>query len=121
MKKLFPISTLAVLTLAIFAGCSKPPAKKAGGGVVPVLVAKAGVTNVPVQMNPPPVGHVTAFSTVTVHSQIGGLMQAVHFQEGQEVKKGDLLFSIDPRPTQAALSRQRPRCNATRRLWNMRK
>ncbi len=42
-------------------------------------------------------------STVTIRSQIGGLISAVHFQEGQEVKKGDLLFTIDPRPTQAAL------------------
>lgn len=102
MKKLFLIATAAILTLTIFAGC-KPAAKKNQGVPVPVLAAKAGMTNVPVQIAPPPVGHVAAFSTVTVHSQIGGLIQAVHFKEGQEVKKGDRLFSIDPRPTQALL------------------
>ena len=45
----------------------------------------------------------TPVSTVAVHSQIGGILQTVHFKEGQEVKKGDLLFTIDPRPLQAAL------------------
>jgi multidrug efflux system membrane fusion protein len=73
----------------------------------PVLVAKAVETNVPVQIDPPPVGHVMPVSTVTIHSQIGGIISEVHFQEGQEVKKGDLLFTIDPRPTQAALDQAR--------------
>jgi multidrug efflux pump subunit AcrA (membrane-fusion protein) len=44
---------------------------------------------------------------VTVHSQIGGIISAVHFKEGQEVKKRDLLFTIDPRPSQAALDSAR--------------
>ncbi len=74
---------------------------------VPVLVAQSFVTNVPVQIQPPPVGHVTPYSTVTVHSQIGGIISQVHFQEGQEVKKGDLLFTIDPGPARAALAQAR--------------
>jgi multidrug efflux system membrane fusion protein len=44
---------------------------------------------------------------VTVHSQIGGAISGVHFQEGQEVKQGDLLFTIDQRPSQAALDQAR--------------
>ena len=73
----------------------------------PVLVAQAVETNVPVQIEPPPVGHVMPISTVTIHSQIGGMISQIHFKEGQEVKKGDPLFTIDPRPSQAALDQAR--------------
>ncbi|HVU06982.1 MAG TPA: efflux RND transporter periplasmic adaptor subunit [Verrucomicrobiae bacterium] len=101
MKKIIFLSAfVAALTLAN--GCSRGAKKEMPGP--PVLVAKAFTTNVPVLIDPPPVGHVLAYSTVSIHSQIGGILQTVHFQEGQEVKKGDLLFSIDPRPTEAALA-----------------
>ena len=93
---------LALVAALWTAGCSpgggKPPAV-----VAPVLVAKAAVTNVPVRIQPAPVGHVLPMSTVGIRPQIGGVLQAVHFAEGQEVQKGDLLFTIDPRPAQAAL------------------
>jgi len=104
MKKiLFP--SLFALAAALAAGGCSGGAKQAagGGGSMPVLVARAFTTNVPVQIDPPPFGHVTPLSTVAVHSQIGGILQKVHFKEGQEVKKDDLLFTIDPRPSQAAL------------------
>jgi multidrug efflux system membrane fusion protein len=92
------------LGLTVFSpGCSRQVTKPAGTAP-PVLVAAAVITNVPVLIDPPPVGHVVPYSTVTVHSQIGGVISQVHFQEGQTVKQGDLLFTIDPRPAQAALS-----------------
>ena len=96
-----------VLGAAIFAGgCSRgnPPPGATGA---PVLVAQAVATNVPVQIQPEPVGHVTAYSSVTVRSQITGILSRVHFSEGQEVKKGDLLFTIDERSMQAALAAAR--------------
>jgi membrane fusion protein, multidrug efflux system len=86
-------------------GCSHGAKKEAAG--VPVLVAQAIETNVPVEIDPPPVGHVMPVSTVTIHSQIGGIISAVHFKEGSEVKSNDLLFTIDPRPTQAVLARDK--------------
>jgi len=95
---------LALLALAVAAaGCSpaKPPAKTAAG--VPVLSAVAVAKNMPVQIEPPPVGHVQPIQTVTIRPQIGGSISRVHFTEGQEVKAGDPLFTIDPRPAQAAL------------------
>jgi len=100
-------AALAVALVTLTGGCS--PDKKSGMGStgVPVLVAQSVKINVPVQIDPPPVGHVTPYSTVTVHSQIQGMISQVHFQEGQEVKKGDLLFTIDPRPEQAALAQAR--------------
>ncbi|HLX95644.1 MAG TPA: efflux RND transporter periplasmic adaptor subunit [Verrucomicrobiae bacterium] len=95
---------LAVAAAILTGGCSPGAKPAAGNPGVPVLVARSIETNVPVQIQPPPVGHVTPYSTVTVHSQIQGMISEVHFQEGQEVKKGDLLFTIDPRPAQAALA-----------------
>lgn len=89
--------------LALAAGCSRAPAGRAVAPV-PVLTAKVIATNVPVLIDPPPVGHVMPVLTVTIRPQIGGVISAVHFQEGQEVKKGDLLFTIDSRPAQAALA-----------------
>jgi multidrug efflux system membrane fusion protein len=51
----------------------------------------------------PAVGTVEALSTVQVQAQVTGQLGAIHFSEGQEVKKGQRLFSLDPRPFQAAL------------------
>src|SRR5450432_2101397 len=108
MKKFISISTADALALTLLVGilvngCSRTAKKEVPGA--PVLVVQAVATNVPVQIYPPPVGHVTPVLTVTIHSQIGGIIKAVHFQEGSEVKSNDLLFTIDPRPTQAALAR----------------
>ena len=49
------------------------------------------------------VGNVEAYSTVAVKSQVTGVLTQAHFKEGQDVKKGQLLFTIDPRPFEAAL------------------
>jgi len=105
MKKFLFLSTFALAAAMLANGCSRGAIKSAGGA--PVLVAQAFTTNVPVQIDPPPVGHVMAYSTVTVHSQIQGMISQIHFQEGQEVRKGDPLFTIDPRPSQAALDQAR--------------
>ena len=97
------ISVLAALALVSAAGCSKSAPQKTTP-TVPVLTATALVTNVPVLIDPPPVGHVTPISTVTIRSQIGGTIEKINFKEGQEVKAGDLLFSIDSRLVAATLA-----------------
>jgi len=107
MKNSILIPALAVVAAMLVNGCSGGAKKGAGGAGAPVLVAQAVETNVPVLIDPPPVGHVMPYSTVTIHSQIQGMISEVHFREGQEVKKGDLLFTIDPRPSQAALDQAR--------------
>jgi multidrug efflux system membrane fusion protein len=96
---------LPLLTaLALGGGCSKvEPAK--GPPPAPVRTARAMVKNMPVRIEPPPVGHVTPTLSVNVRPQIGGIIQAVNFQEGQEVAKGDLLFTLDSRPAAATLAR----------------
>ncbi len=85
----------------------KPGAQSRGGGrprageVVPVTVATAVQKNVPVQIRA--VGNVEPYSTVSIKSQVTGVITHAHFREGQDVKKGQLLFTIDPRPLEAAL------------------
>ena len=53
------------------------------------------------------VGNVQAYSSVSIRSQVTGKITQVHFQEGQEVKRGDMLFTIDPRPFEAAVNQAR--------------
>lgn len=79
----------------------------AGGGrgqgreAVPVLVVTAMQKAVPVQLRA--VGNVEAYTTVSIKSQVTGVLQKAHFKEGQDVTKGQLLFTVDARPLEAAL------------------
>ncbi len=54
-------------------------------------------------LHPMDVGTVAASATVTVRSRVGGALQEVHFSEGEEVRKDQILFRIDPRPFEQAL------------------
>jgi membrane fusion protein, multidrug efflux system len=69
---------------------------------VPVVVEKVVQKDMPVQIQA--VGTVEALSSVMVKPQVEGLLLMVHFKEGQNVNKGDLLFTIDPRPFQAEVA-----------------
>ena len=81
------------------AGCSSeralaPP--RAATPAAPVSVTSVVSKSLPVEILA--AGNVEAYSTVSVKAQIGGQLQLVEFQEGADVKKGDRLFVIDPRP-----------------------
>ncbi|HSP13650.1 MAG TPA: efflux RND transporter periplasmic adaptor subunit [Thermoanaerobaculia bacterium] len=90
-----------ILSLAILSACgghkSKPPDDR-----VPVTVATAQQKNMPVQLTA--IGNVQPLQTVAVRALVGGQMTRVWFREGDEVRRGDMLFTIDPRPYQAALA-----------------
>jgi multidrug efflux system membrane fusion protein len=101
MKKIFSPTTFA-LAAVLAGGCSPRQAPRPNASA-PVVVAKASTTNVPVRIEPPPVGHVVAYKSLAVHPQVGGVLQRIYFNEGAEVKSNALLFTIDPRPMQAAL------------------
>jgi membrane fusion protein, multidrug efflux system len=76
-----------------------------GGGAqttIPVAVAKADVRDLPIVLNG--LGSVDAFNTVAVKSRIDGQLIKVNVKEGQEVKQGELLAEIDPRPYEVQLS-----------------
>jgi multidrug efflux system membrane fusion protein len=98
------IGAAIAIAAALGIGCSKS-GPEAGGrfmsGPVPVLIAQAVQKTVPIQLHA--IGTVEAYSTVSVRSQIDGKIAEIHFHEGEDVKKGDLLVTIDPRPLQAAL------------------
>lgn len=68
---------------------------------VPVTVSEVVRKAVPVQLRV--IGNVQPLSTVAVKPQVSGQVVSVHFTGGQEVRKGALLFTIDPRPFEAAL------------------
>jgi len=91
---------LFLLTL-LSSGCSDEKSKRPVSVPIPVTVSTAIQKTVPVQLRA--IGNVQAYSTVTVKSKVGGELVSVHFTEGQDVKKGDLLFTIDPRPHESAL------------------
>lgn len=88
----------ATTGLLFLSGCSggkkEPPA-------VPVTAGKAIVKDMPQVITA--IGSVEPFTSVTVKTLVGGELQRVHFTEGSDVKKGDILFTIDPRPYQAAV------------------
>jgi multidrug efflux system membrane fusion protein len=72
-----------------------------GGGAQPVVVAKVSQKDVPVDIDA--VGNVEASTTIAVRTQITGTLESVGFHEGDFVKKGSLLFTIDRRPLEAAV------------------
>jgi multidrug efflux system membrane fusion protein len=91
--------------VAIFlmaAGCTDNASEKSGTGAksqgtaMPVTIAEAVSKAMPIELRA--VGTVEAFATVTVKAQVEGQLTAVHVQEGQCIKAGDLIFTIDPRP-----------------------
>jgi len=93
--------SLLLLLIASIGACHDSKAKQSPQRAVPVKVGVVTQQNVPVQINV--IGNVESFNTVSIKALVGGEVIDVHFKEGQEVKKGDLLFQIDPRPYDAAL------------------
>jgi multidrug efflux system membrane fusion protein len=83
-------------------GCSKEHAAPAPrASAVPVTVSKVTQRAMPVQLTA--IGNVGGY-TVSVEAQVAGELLDVHFREGDFVHKGQLLFTIDPRPYEAALA-----------------
>jgi multidrug efflux system membrane fusion protein len=80
---------------------SRAGGRFAGAGPMPVVVARAGTGDMPITLIG--LGTVTPLATVTVQSQINGQIMHIFFKEGQQVKEGDPLIQIDPRPYQVAL------------------
>lgn len=95
------IAAVSVLATGALYGCS-PKAEQHAPGAPPVTVAT------PLQQKVVDwdefTGRFEAVEAVEVRARVGGYVQAVHFRDGQLVQKGQLLFTLDPRPAQAALA-----------------
>ncbi len=78
---------------------------KGAGGPLVVRVERARIQPMPVVIDA--IGTVEAEQSVSVRAQVGGVLEAVNFREGDNVKAGQLLFRIDPRPFQASVSQSR--------------
>lgn len=102
--RLFPLGPLGAALLAL-AGCSGGKAPEYGRAAtkeaVPVALGTVVQKTLPIELRA--IGNVQAYSTVSVKSLVSGQILKVHFVEGQNVQEGDLLFTIDPRPLEAAL------------------
>lgn len=98
MNKKLPI--FAILFILFFSACAKkkpPPTPPA----YPVQITQAIEQDTPIFIEA--LGHVQSIISVNIYSRIEGELTGVYFQQGQEVKKEELLFTIDPKPYQAAL------------------
>ena len=92
-----------IVALVALAGCSRPHAKPAAPAAPPVSVAAALEREVVETVDFP--GRIEAVESVEVRARVNGYLRSVHFRPGAQVKKGDLLFVIDPRPFEAELAR----------------
>jgi multidrug efflux system membrane fusion protein len=99
----FKVAMAPALAALIFSGCTN---KAAPAGFerppAPVTVAEAAMQDVPVYLDA--IGKTVARETVAVQPQVAGRIMKIHFTDGANVRKGELLFTIDPRPFQAAVS-----------------
>jgi multidrug efflux system membrane fusion protein len=103
MKAFFPkAAILAALSVLTFTGCmnraapagfDRPPA--------PVTVAEAAMQDVPVYLDA--IGKTVARETVAIQPQVSGRIVKIHFTDGANVRKGDMLFTIDTRPFEASV------------------
>ena len=89
-------AAFCLLPAAFCSGSKQKPAEEK----VPVTVAKVEQKDVPVQLSA--IGNVQAFSTVSIRALVSGQLTRVSFREGEDVRRGRQLFTIDPRPYAAA-------------------
>jgi multidrug efflux system membrane fusion protein len=92
---------LGSIGLVLSTACSERKVQSAPPAAVPVVVATVEQKTVPLQIQA--IGAVEAYSTVSIKSNVSGELTAAYFKEGDDVRKGQLLFTIDKRPFEAEL------------------
>lgn len=100
----FLLISVSITTPSLLTACSSSQAESGKAQqrpAVPVVIAPVVQKTLPIQIRS--TGVVEAYSTVAVKPHVGGELIEVGFKDGQDVKQGDLLFRIDPRPFEAQL------------------
>jgi len=100
---LFSVSALILFAFLVFllTACSKDKKEQSVKIAVPVTVESVIQKAVPVQIHA--IGNVEAYSSVSIKSRVSGELTRVYFREGQDMNKGDMLFTIDSAPFKIAL------------------
>lgn len=116
VKSLVGLLAAAGLAGAVLAGCSDANSKTEAAASAPAgpPVSAAVVIEKPVLESQEFSGRLEAVETVEIRPRVSGYITAVNFKPGAEVKKGDVLFVIDPRPYQAEADRAGASANAAR-------
>jgi membrane fusion protein, multidrug efflux system len=96
-----PLLGMALIFAVIAAGCNRQTETSFERPPAPVTVAAAIARDVPVYIEA--VGKTVAREVVSIQPQVSGRITQIHFTDGADVKRGDVLFTIDPRPYQAEL------------------
>jgi len=94
--------SLIVILSAALAGCKSAATVRGGPPATAIRVVSARTMDVPLELSA--IGTVEAVSTVEVKSRVAGQVRSIHFQEGQDVARGQLLFQIDPDPLNAQIA-----------------
>ena len=94
--------TLSVSLSACAPSDAPPPAAGGAQAAVPVTTGRVIEKEMPIEATV--VGTVEAYSTVAVRAQVTGELKAVNFRQGEDVSSGQVLFTLDPRPLEAALN-----------------
>ena len=123
----YRLSRVLILTVlgigSLVAGCGKgapagdPP--QGAGGPPPVSVAPA--TQRTIREFDEFSARLEAVESVDIRARVAGTLDKVHFSEGQKIKKGDVLFTIDPRPFAMEVAKVQARIAATRTQWGLAK
>ncbi len=101
----FRASAVALCLLAVLAGCGKPEPQAAQ--VPPIEVAPLVIAPRPQAIMVDLPGRISPVRVAEVRARVAGIVQKRHFEDGATVKEGDLLFTIEPAPLDAALGRAR--------------
>ena len=96
------IRTSGLLLLVLLAGCDRQVPASLERPPAPVSVVAAVTQDVPIYIDA--VGKIVAREVVSIQPQVSGRITKIHFADGADVKAGDVLFTIDPRPYQAHLN-----------------
>lgn len=116
LNRLASPALLCLLALSVLVGCGGEEKQAKRARTVPVTVVAATREDVPVSLSA--VGNVTPLASVEIKSRVGGIIDKQLVKNGQDVKKGDLLFRIDPRSFDLAIKEARAKLDRDRAHLN---